>query len=149
MARLDDGQWSNPVFITLRAGSIGWQIGVQSTDLVLLFHSKRSVESIVREEFTLGADASVAAGPHGRGIGAGTDVQFDSEIYSYAISRGFFAGVSLEGASLQIDYSAIEAYYDDPDVSIEAILRSPPETTPDSAAKFRQVLVEYEARDTE
>lgn len=108
-----DGSWSNPVFITMTGGSIGWQIGIQSTDVVLIFKNRTSLERIIqgKNKLTLGADAAVAAGPVGRQAEAGTDVQLKAEIYSYSRSRGLFAGVSFEGAGVLSDHWANEVYY--------------------------------------
>ena len=143
VTRTDDNTWSNPVFLELRAGSVGWQIGIQSTDLVLLFDSRSSVRNVLEGEFTLGADASVSAGPKGRGVGAQTDVEFESEIYSYSKSKGLFAGVSLEGASIQIDYTATENYYGDAFTSVRRILDGDLENAPGSAAEFLSTLNRY------
>lgn len=106
-----DGRWSAPLFVTLKAGSLGWQIGAQSTDLVLVFKTARSVEGIVKGTFTLGADAAVAAGPVGRRGEAATDAQLKAEIVSYSRSRGLFAGVSLEGSSVSIDNVSNKNFY--------------------------------------
>lgn len=103
--------WSNPVFLKLLGGGFGWQIGVQSTDVILVFKSSKSINGITRGKFTLGADASVAAGPVGRSVEAATDMQLKAEIYSYSRNRGLFAGVSLEGAAIQIDNEANSAFY--------------------------------------
>src|SRR5512139_16012 len=109
--REKDGSWSNPVFITITGGSIGWQIGVESIDIILVFKSSRSIEGIMKGKFTLGADASVAAGPVGRQASASTDVLLKSEIYSYSRSRGLFAGLALDGAGIQVNHDANEAFY--------------------------------------
>ena len=106
-----DGTWSNPSFITMTGGSVGFQAGVSSTDVVLVFRTQRGVDSIVRGKFTLGADASAVAGPVGRTANASTDAQLKAEIYSYSRSRGLFAGVALDGAALRIDYDANAAVY--------------------------------------
>src|SRR6185312_7521787 len=106
-----DGTWSNPSFITMTGGSIGFQAGVSSTDVILVFRTQRGVDSIVRGKFTLGADASAAAGPVGRTANASTDGQLKAEIYSYSRSRGLFAGVALDGSALRIDYDANAAVY--------------------------------------
>lgn len=111
VVRNPDGSWSNPVFITLTGGSIGYQIGVQATDVILVFRSRKSVDGVLSGEFTLGADAAVAAGPVGRQAAAGTDIQLKAEIYSYSRSRGLFLGVSLDGSVIQIDSSSNAAYY--------------------------------------
>ena len=106
-----DGTWSNPAFVTLTGGSIGFQAGVQSSDIVLVFRSERGLESIVNGKFTLGADAGVAAGPVGRNASAATDGQLKAEIWSWSRARGLFAGVALDGAVLAIDDAADEAVY--------------------------------------
>lgn len=106
-----DNTWSNPVFVKLTGGSIGFQAGVQSADVVLVFRNDRSLESIVNGKVTLGADAGVAAGPVGRNASAATDGQLKAEIWSWSRARGLFAGVAIDGAVLSIDYPANEAVY--------------------------------------
>jgi lipid-binding SYLF domain-containing protein len=106
-----DGTWSNPSFVSLTGGSIGFQAGVQSSDIVLVFRSDRGLESIVNGKFTLGADASVAAGPVGRNASTATDGELKAEIWSWSRARGLFAGVALDGAVLAIDDAANEAVY--------------------------------------
>jgi lipid-binding SYLF domain-containing protein len=106
-----DGTWSNPSFVSLTGGSIGFQAGVQSSDIVLVFRSDRGLESIVNGKFTLGADAGVAAGPVGRNASASTDGELKAEIWSWSRARGLFAGVALDGAVLAIDDRANEAVY--------------------------------------
>ncbi len=106
-----DGTWSNPSFVSLTGGSIGFQAGVQSADIVLVFRSDRGLESIVNGKFTLGADAGVAAGPVGRNASASTDGEMKAEIWSWSRARGLFAGVALDGAVLAIDDAANEAVY--------------------------------------
>ncbi|ALR09918.2 YSC84-related protein [Xylella fastidiosa subsp. pauca] len=98
--------WSQPVFVKLTGGSIGLQAGVQSSDVVLVFRNDRNLDNIVNGKFTLGADASVAAGPVGRNALAATDSELKAEIYSWSTARGLFAGIALDGAALQIDDSA-------------------------------------------
>lgn len=106
-----DGSWSQPVFVKLTGGSIGFQAGVQSSDVVLVFRNDRSLDNIVNGKFTLGADAGVAAGPVGRNAAAATDGQLKAEIWSWSRARGLFAGVALDGAVLQIDDAAdLNAY---------------------------------------
>jgi lipid-binding SYLF domain-containing protein len=106
-----DGTWSNPSFVSLTGGSVGLQVGVQSSDIVLVFRSDRGLESIVNGKFTLGADASVAAGPVGRNASTATDGEMKAEIWSWSRARGLFAGVALDGAVLAIDDAANEAVY--------------------------------------
>jgi SH3 domain-containing YSC84-like protein 1 len=109
--RQPDGSWRAPLFVTITGGSIGWQVGAQATDFVLVFKTPKSVEGLLRGKFTLGADAAIAAGPVGRRAGAATDTELRAEIYSYSRSRGLFAGVSLEGSALQVDDAANASYY--------------------------------------
>ncbi len=109
--RSADGTWSHPSFITLTGGSFGFQAGVQSADVILVFRTDRGVDSIVNGKFTLGADASVAAGPVGRSAQASTDEQLKAEIYSYSRARGLFAGVSLDGTRLAIDNKSNQSVY--------------------------------------
>ncbi len=105
------GQWSRPAFFKIRGGSLGLQVGVQSTDLILLFMSDTSVERLLEERVTLGADVSVAAGPVGRDASAGTSLKFDAGILSYSRTVGLFAGISLQGASLEPDREANGLYH--------------------------------------
>lgn len=111
LVRDETGAWHAPVFVSLTGGSVGWQAGVQATDVVLVFKSQRSVNGIMNGKFTIGADASVAAGPVGREAAAATDAKLQAEIYSYSRSRGLFAGASLGGTSIQVDQAATAAYY--------------------------------------
>src|ERR1700744_5730075 len=113
MVKLDDGKWSDPVFVTLTGGSFGLQIGVQSVDLVLVFHHKGVLTKVKNGDFTIGGDASAAAGPVGRSTSANTDYKLEAEVYSYSRSRGLFAGVSINGSNLGIDKTAIADYYGD------------------------------------
>ncbi len=107
----ETGVWSAPAFFTLGGGSIGYQIGGQSADLILVITNERGLRSLLKGKFTLGADASVAAGPVGRTAQADTDVLLKAEIYSYSRTRGAFAGVSLKGAVIASDDEANRAHY--------------------------------------
>lgn len=102
LVRNKDRSWSNPVFVSSGAGSWGFQAGGQVSDIVLVFTTRSSVEGITDGKMTLGADASVAAGPVGRTAMAGTSVTFDAEVYAYSKTQGLFAGVSLEGNGIFI-----------------------------------------------
>lgn len=113
IVKLDDGSWSDPVFVTLTGGSIGPQIGVQSVDLVLVFRHKGALTKVKNGDVTIGGDISAAAGPVGRSTSANTDYEFRAEVYSYSRSRGLFAGISINGTSLAIDKAANHAYYGD------------------------------------
>ena len=105
------GQWEMPRFIDLTGGSVGWQAGIQSTDVILVFRSRESVANLLQGKLTVGADASVAAGPVGRQVSAGTDLPMNAEIYSYSRSRGAFLGVSLDGSVIRQDQQADAEYY--------------------------------------
>ena len=139
--RNNKGGWTAPVFVSLKGGSWGLQIGAQKTDLVLFFMTEKGARSLVtKSKFTLGGSASVAAGPLGRSGEAATDLHLNAEIYSYAKSKGLFAGISLEGSSLTVNKKANESYYGRP-VSAEAVLfqhREP--TVPPEARDFVAVL---------
>ncbi len=113
MVRGADGKWSDPVFVTLTGGSFGFQVGVQSVDLVLLFKHDGTLRTMGNGSFTLGGDLSVAAGPIGRSSSASTDYKLEAEVYSYSRSRGLFAGISLNGASLSVDDTSNKAFYGD------------------------------------
>ena len=106
-----DGPWGAPAMYTLEGGSVGFQLGAQATDLVLLVTNSRGVDALLNSKVKLGADVSAAAGPKGRSLGASTDASLRSEILSYSRSRGLFAGVSLEGTSLRPDDDASQQVY--------------------------------------
>ena len=113
--------WSAPMFVAIDGGSVGYQIGGSSTDIVLLFMNDHALHSLLSDKFKLGADASVAAGPVGRNASAGTDLKLNAEILSYSRTKGVFAGVSLDGAVVQADKSGDKAMYGD-DVDRHQIL---------------------------
>lgn len=140
-----EGTWSSPAFVKITGGSIGFQAGVQSSDVVLVFRNERSLESIVNGRFTLGADAGVAAGPVGRNAAALTDGQLKAEIWSWSRARGLFAGVALDGAVLQIDDAANIAVYGST-TTPRAILENRPGRAPSNAVvDFRDRLEEASA----
>jgi lipid-binding SYLF domain-containing protein len=103
--------WSAPMFVAIDGGSVGYQIGGSSTDIIMLFMNDRALHSLLSDKFKLGADASVAAGPVGRSAAAGTDLKLNAEILSYSRSKGIFAGVSLDGAVVQVDKTGDQAMY--------------------------------------
>jgi lipid-binding SYLF domain-containing protein len=111
-SRNQDGSWGGPAFVTIGGASLGLQAGVQSTDVVLVFKTHKSLEQVLRGKgkVTLGADAAVAAGPVGREASAGTDGRLMAEVYSYSRSRGLFAGVSFDGAVISYDPDANQAF---------------------------------------
>jgi len=140
-----DGTWSNPSFVSLTGGSIGFQAGVSSTDVILVFRTQRGVDSIVHGKFTLGADASAAAGPVGRSAQAATDAQLKAEIYSYSRSRGLFAGAALDGSAITIDNDSNQAVYGD-GVTARRIFDGGVSNVPTAVVDFRDRLEEYTSR---
>jgi lipid-binding SYLF domain-containing protein len=128
------GRFSNPIFITLTGGSVGWQVGATSTDVVLVFVTARSVENFARGKFTLGADASVAAGPVGRQGEAAAGI--NAEIYSYSRSRGLFAGVALDGTVIAFDRHANDAFYRSNEGTTTEITTSKVTTQAETARRF-------------
>lgn len=137
-----DGAWSNPSFISMTGGSIGFQAGVSSTDVVLIFRSQRGVDSIVYGKFTLGTDLAVAAGPVGRSAQAGTDAQLKAEIYAYSRTRGLFAGVALQGSVLRINDADNAAAYGE-NITPQRIFAGDVQQVPDAIVGFRDALEEY------
>src|ERR1035441_6781138 len=110
--RHDDGTgWGAPGAVRVEGGSVGFQIGGSSTDVVMLVMNKKGMEKLLGDKFTLGADASVAAGPVGRTANAATDVRMDAEILAWSRSKGVFAGISLSGATLRNDADANSELY--------------------------------------
>ncbi|MBM3808906.1 MAG: lipid-binding SYLF domain-containing protein [Acidimicrobiia bacterium] len=106
-----NGGWSNPAFLTITGGSVGAQFGLQAIDLVLVINNQRGLEQLVKNQFKVGADAGVAAGPVGREASAATDIQMRAQILSYSRSRGLFAGVTLNGSTIRQDRDANERLY--------------------------------------
>jgi lipid-binding SYLF domain-containing protein len=136
LTRDEAGLWRAPVFITVTGGSVGAQAGVQAIDLVLVFKTRRSVEGILKGKVTIGADLAVAAGPVGRQASAATDAQLKAEILSYSRSRGLFAGLAVDGASIHIDHRANAEYYALRPGQLQA-------TIPSSGIALAQVLTSY------
>lgn len=112
--RLPNGAWSDPTFCTITGGSVGFQIGGQATDLILVVNNEKGFQALLSDNFKFGGQASVAAGPVGRDASAGTDAKLSAEIYSYSRTKGVFAGISLEGAGLTMDSDANTAFYGKP-----------------------------------
>ncbi|WP_229212542.1 lipid-binding SYLF domain-containing protein [Dyadobacter soli] len=131
MIKREDGKWSDPVFVTITGGSVGAQIGVQAVDLVLVFKSEKSLMNIEKGDYTLGGDVSVAAGPVSKNASATTDYKLEAEVYSYSRSKGLFAGVTVNGAMLDVDVRAntglygskatVKSIFTDSNISSEAV----------------------------
>jgi lipid-binding SYLF domain-containing protein len=144
LVRDENGNWQLPQFVVITGGSIGWQAGVQATDLVLVFKSKRSVQGLLTGKFTVGVDAAAAAGPVGREMSAATDAKLQAEIYSYSRSRGLFAGFSVDGAKIDLDRAMTDAYYR-PMVPAVAGQAAP---VPASSLRLMQVVGHYTMKPT-
>jgi lipid-binding SYLF domain-containing protein len=146
LVRTKGSGWSNPSFIDIKGGSIGWQAGVESADVILVFRTPRSIENITGGKFTLGVDAGVAAGPLGRSAEASTDAGLKAEILAYSRSRGLYAGLTLQGSSLQEDRKANRDFYGTEGVSPKAIFEGKVAAVPEIAARLKSVLAELVKR---
>ena len=135
-----NGHFSKPIMISITGGSIGWQLGVQSTDVVLVFTTRKGIEGIADGKLTLGADASVAAGPVGRSASAATDQDFKAEVYSYSRNRGLFAGVSLDGSVIAIDSRSNNRLYGK-SASASDIIAGRVTTDAEAAKRFERAIV--------
>ncbi|MDQ0009675.1 lipid-binding SYLF domain-containing protein [Luteibacter jiangsuensis] len=140
-----DGTWSNPNFISTAAAGVGFQAGIQSTDVILVFRTDRGVDSIIDGKFTMGASASAAAGPVGRSATAATDGQMKAEIYTYSRSKGLFAGIALDGARISIDDDSNEEIYG-PGITPRRIFEGGVTNVPSEVVEFRDKLEEYTNR---
>lgn len=136
MIRDEKGGWHAPVFVTLTGGNVGWQVGVQSTDVILVFKTRKSVQGLLSGRMTLGADAAVAAGPLGRQAAAATDTRLGAQIYSYSRSRGLFAGVSFDGSVIRMNQMSNAAYY-------RAVTPGGPVAIPASAQQLGNQVIQY------
>ncbi len=141
VTRNEAGRWKPPMFVDITGASVGWQAGIQGTDLVLVFRTKNSLQNLMRGKFTIGANASAAAGPVGRDAEAATDAALKAEILSYSRSRGLFAGVALDGAVLSVDQASTNAYYQP--AAGPAVQPGPPIALPPSASRLLEQLAKY------
>jgi lipid-binding SYLF domain-containing protein len=138
MCRKPDRSWTAPSFITIEGGSVGLQIGFTQIDVVMLMMNRKGVEKLIQDKFTVGADASAAAGPVGRQTSAQTNIRMDAEILTYSRAKGLFAGVSLDGATLRPDKDDNRDFYgkdvDARRILIDAAVEMPAEARPLAAA---------------
>ena len=141
MMRTEDGEWSNPCFITFVGRGLGWHIGAQSSDIILVFKNKRGLDAIRKGKLSLGVDAAVASGPVGPAKEPATETQLKADVYSYSYSKGIFAGVTLESGSLRVYDSANASFYGKKPINAADILMAKDN---DSAAvkKLRAILTE-------
>jgi lipid-binding SYLF domain-containing protein len=136
------GLWSPPAFLTITGGSIGAQVGGQAIDLILVINNQRGLEQLVQNQFKIGADASVAAGPVGRDASASTDIQMRAQILSYSRTRGLFAGITLNGTTIKQDRDANERFYGTAYRTGQIVFEGRA-GAPQSAAHWRDALVKY------
>ena len=140
-----DGSWSNPVLLNLYGGSFGFQFGMQMTDVVLVLMSRKSVEGISGGKFTLGVDASVAAGPVGRTASANTDPMLKAQVLSYSRSEGVFLGIAFEGTVIAVDDGANASAYGVSDILASQVLEGSLGTPSAAAEAFRAALTKATA----
>ncbi len=138
------GKWSAPAFYRMSGGSVGFQIGGQASDAVLVITNERGVRGFLENKFTLGADASVSAGPVGRDAEGKTDWQMKSSVYSYSRSRGLFAGVALDGMVVSEDKDANSSYYGSGSYA-ESILMKRTVQPSDKGKELIETLAQYAA----
>ena len=137
--------WSGPAYFNLGGGSIGLQIGAQSTDFVMLFMNTGGMKSLLSDEFTMGGDASVAAGPVGRETGASTDAKLNAQILSYSRSKGLFAGLELKGVVIKTDKADMADVYG-ANVKAKQVLEGNQSMAAASARAFPIMLARYSTR---
>ena len=136
----ETGEWGPPAFLFTTGGSFGFQFGAQTIDLILLVMSQRGLEGLLNEQFTLGGDIAISAGPVGRHAEASADVFMQGEIYSYSRSKGLFGGVSLKGTIITSDSDANLTYYGHPYTSEEILLTKQVRKVPESGKQFIQIF---------
>ena len=139
-----NGAWSAPAFFNLAGGSFGLQIGAQATDFVLLFMTDKGLESLTRSKFEMGGDASVAAGPVGREVGAATDLALNAQILSYSRSKGLFAGLELKGSVISKDDSSMKGVYGKTNDPVKVLSGSV--ATPAEVKVYPDTLTRYSKR---
>lgn len=146
LLRLPDGTWSQPVFLTLTGGSIGLQAGVASSDVVLVFRNRQSIERFLlgRGTLALNGDASIALGPRGNGVGGATNLKLSADVLAYGRNRGFFAGISGGGSSISIARRRNLAYYGQAGLSPNAILTSAEMASTPEVDDLHRVLMDLE-----
>jgi lipid-binding SYLF domain-containing protein len=132
--------WGAPLFVSFSGGTVGWQVGIQSVDLVLFLRTPQSVQRVLEGEMTVGVDAGVAAGSLGRQAGAVTDTSLEAEMFTYARSRGLFAGVTLSSANITADDEANAAFYGRRGIPPVEILAGRGITAPSPVGELRTVL---------
>jgi lipid-binding SYLF domain-containing protein len=135
--------WNNPVFVSMSGASFGYQIGAQSSDVILSFKRPNTINSLLDGTITLGVDAAIAAGPIGRDTTLATDATLDTEIYSWSRSRGLFAGVALDGSALSVDEEANAEFYKQPGITAEDIIKQAPDNRSSGLRRLKSLLNQH------
>lgn len=141
-----DGGWGTPLFIEIGGGSFGLQLGVEATDVVMVFTNRAGVQPLLKGKLKIGADASATAGPVGRKAEVGTDILLKSAIYSYSRSKGLFAGIALDGAILQLDDDANKSVYGKESIAGDASKTIVSEAAMPTVQPFIRALGKYASR---
>ena len=142
-----DGGWGTPLFIQIGGGSFGLQLGVEATDVVMVFTNRDGIQSLLKGKLKIGADASATAGPVGRKAEVGTDILLKSAIYSYSRSKGLFAGIALDGAVIQLDNDANKSVYGKKSVAADTARRGVTGAALTVVQPFLQALQKYASGD--
>lgn len=143
--RKKDGSWSNPFFVTLGSGSLGFQIGVESADTIFVFRTKNSVDELLSQKFTLGIGASASAGPIGANVEKNSEINMQAEIFSYSQTKGLFAGASFEGASIANNDEKNRALYGG-GMSVAKIISMDAQNSVYSIEQFLKNITSYTSR---
>jgi SH3 domain-containing YSC84-like protein 1 len=142
--RTAGGGWSAPAYFSMKGGSFGLQIGAQATDFVLLFMNENAMNSLLKSKFTLGGDASVAAGPVGRQAGAETDALMNAQVLSYSRSKGVFGGLELKGTTITAEKKVISGTYGE-GTTAEQVLKMDKGAAPSDIQAYPDTLASYSA----
>ncbi len=142
-----DDQWNNPIFVSMTGASYGYQIGAQSSDVILSFKRPNTIDSLLDGKLTLGVDAAISAGPIGRDTTVATDPTLKTEIYSWSRSRGLFVGVALDGSALTVDDEANATFYDQADITAQDIIQQPTSNRSSGLRRLKALLNQHIAGD--
>ncbi len=143
MLRTPDKRLSRPLFLSLRGGSVGWQIGARAIDILLVFKHKRELDLLMQGSINIGGDIAVVAGPEGSKASVASDAQLSADVYSYSHSSGLIVGVALEEASLTVEEQDNSSYYGQEMISAEQIIAGEGVDVPASAAELIKATDEY------
>ena len=140
-----DGKWSDPVFITLSGGTLGWQMVGEPMDIILVFNNTKRIDDITKGKFTMDVKVSVVPGPVGRSMKSATKKELKAEINSYVRSHGKFADVTVAATTVQVDAASNDVFYGKQKINVVDILSGKVEKSSDDVKKLQQFLAEYAA----